>query len=113
MGTRQAATEAILHTELSISFVVFPRHVFWALTEDSELGNVTKKYGLPSGRYVTLALRIEGAYEGTLDSLPTCSGHVKLEEASPCNVETSELEALALRPLELRPLELEVQAIPC
>lgn len=86
MGTREAATEAILHTELSISFVVFLRHVFWALAEDLELGNVTKKYGLPSGRYITLALRIKGAEEGTLGSLPTCSGHVKLEEASPCTL---------------------------
>lgn len=58
--------------------------MFSALAEDLELGNVTKKYGFPSGRYVTLALRIEGAEEGTLDSLPTCSGHVKLEETSLC-----------------------------
>lgn len=43
MVSTQAAAEAVLHTELVISFVVFPRHVFWALAEDLELGNVTKK----------------------------------------------------------------------
>lgn len=45
--------------------------MFSALAEDLELGNVTKKYGFPSGRYITLTLRIEGAEEGTLDNLPT------------------------------------------